>query len=182
MAQPRVNLKGAAALLVDNDHFTRGLVAQMFRGFGMDSPSLCDTGEEAKTHLRHHGADLVIIAGGLPDMTGADLTRWIRRQDKATFRFVPIIVASGYTQMHLVSTSRDAGANLVVKKPFAPSSLFDRIVWLARSPRPFVETKTFIGPDRRFKEVTPPDELSKRETDVSHHEDADAPAAERGAA
>jgi DNA-binding response OmpR family regulator len=165
MAQPRLNLKSVQTLLVDSDNFTRGLVANMFRGFGMDSPIVGETGAQAKHHLAHHYADLVVLEAALPDMESAELIRWIRRQDKSPFRFVPIIVLSGYTQLRLVSHARDAGANLVVKKPVSPAALFDRICWVAKTVRPFIETADFIGPDRRFKDIPPLDGEWKRETD-----------------
>lgn len=166
MAQARLNLRNVTTLLVDRDHFTRGLVAQMLRGFGMDSPTVAETGAQAKHHLMHHYADLCIIEAALPDMPSADLLRWIRRQEKSPFRFVPVIVMSGYTQLHLVASARDAGANLVVKKPVSPQSLFDRISWVARTARPFIETADFIGPDRRFRDRDPPQGEFRRETDV----------------
>jgi DNA-binding response OmpR family regulator len=166
MAVKRLNLRNVTTLLVDRDHFTRGLVAQMLRGFGMDSPTVCETGAQAKHHLLHHYADLCIIEAALTDMASADLIRWIRRQEKGPFRFVPIIVMSGYTQLRLVSAARDAGANLVVKKPVSPQNLFDRISWVARTVRPYIETGDFIGPDRRFRDIAPPDGVHRRETDA----------------
>ncbi|HEY0301936.1 MAG TPA: response regulator, partial [Rhizomicrobium sp.] len=163
--QARLNLRNVTTLLVDRDHFTRGLVSQMLRGFGMDSPTVAETGAQAKHHLQHHYADLCIIEADLPDMTSADVIRWIRRQEKSPFRFVPIIVMSGYTQLRLVSAVRDAGANLVVKKPLSPQGLFDRIAWVARTVRPFIEAGDFIGPDRRFRDRDPPQGEYRRETD-----------------
>jgi CheY-like chemotaxis protein len=165
MAQARINLRNVTTLLLDSDPFTRGLISQMLRGFGMDFPTACETGAQAKHHLTHHYADLVIIEGAMSDMLGAELIRWIRRQEKSPFRFVPIVVMSGYTQLRLISDLRDAGANLVVKKPLSPSALFDRITWLARNARPFIEAGDFIGPDRRWREVEPADGMRKRESD-----------------
>ena len=170
MGQPRLNLKGVTTLLVDSDLFTRGLVANILRGFGMDSPTVGETGRMAQHHLEHHYADLVIMEGGLPDMPAADLIKWIRKQEKSPFRFVPIIVMSGYTQLRLISAARDAGANLVVKKPVSPAALFDRITWVARTARPFIETSDYIGPDRRFKNIPPPDGKMKRDSDETEAE------------
>lgn len=170
MAQARLNLRNVTTLLVDRDHFTRALVAQMLRGFGMDSPTIAETGAQAKHHLLHHYADLCIVEAALPDMPSADLIRWIRRQEKSPFRFVPILVMSGYTQLRMVSSVRDAGANLVVKKPVSPQSLLDRIAWLARTPRPFIEAGDFIGPDRRFRDVAPPQGELRREGDAQPDE------------
>ena len=165
MAQSRLNLRSVQTLLVDSDNFTRSLIANMFRGFGMDSPVVGENGAQAKHHLMHHYADLVVVEAQLPDMEAAELIRWMRRQDKSPFRFVPIIVLSGYTQLRLVSSARDAGANLVVKKPVSPAALFDRIAWVAKTARPFIETADFIGPDRRFRDIPPLDGEYKRETD-----------------
>ncbi|HEY4942417.1 MAG TPA: response regulator [Rhizomicrobium sp.] len=165
MGQPRLNLKNVTTLLVDSDQFTRGLVAQMLRGFGMDFPTVCETGAQAKHHLMHHYADLCIFEGAHPDMPSADLIRWIRRQEKSPFRFVPIIVMSGYTQLRHIADARDAGANIVIKKPVSPQSLFDRITWVARVTRPFIEAGDYMGPDRRFREITPPEGEYRRETD-----------------
>ena len=170
MAQARLNLRNVTTLLVDRDHFTRGLIAQMLRGYGMDSPTAVETGAEAKHHLLHHYADLCIIEAALPDMASADMIRWIRRQGKSPFRFVPIIVLSGYTQLRQVSAARDAGANLVLKKPVSPQSLLDRIIWVAKAARPFIETGDFIGPDRRFKDGAPPLGELRRETDAQSDE------------
>jgi DNA-binding response OmpR family regulator len=160
-----LNLRNVTTLLVDSDHFTRGLVAKMLRGFGMDQPTLGDTGAQAKHHLSHNYADLIIMEAGLPDMECAEVIRWLRRQEQSPFRFAPIIVMSGYTQVGLVAAARDAGANLVVKKPLSPAGLFDRINWIARTARPFVEVGDYIGPDRRFRNNIPPDGKLKRETD-----------------
>ena len=174
MAQPRLNLRSVQTLLIDSDNFTRSLVANMFRGFGMDSPNVGETGAQAKHHLTHHYADLIVVEAALPDMESPELIRWIRRQDKSPFRFVPIIVLSGYTQLRLVSAARDAGANLVVKKPVSPAALFDRIAWVARTARPFIETADFIGPDRRFRDVPPLDGEYKRDTDLQNTNESDA--------
>ncbi|MEI9989666.1 MAG: response regulator [Rhizomicrobium sp.] len=171
MAQSRLNLRSVTTILIDSDHFTRGLVAQMFRGFGMDSPKVCETGAQAKHHLTHHYADLIVVEGALPDMTSADFIRWIRRQEKSPFRFVPVIVMSGYTQLRLVASARDAGANLVVKKPLSPAALFDRISWIARNSRPFIEAGEFTGPDRRFRDLPPLDGTYKRDTDNQASDD-----------
>jgi len=166
MAQPRLNLKNVTSLLVDRDNFTRGLIAQMLRGFGMEPPLLAGSGAEAKAFLESSLPDILFLEGALPDMTAAELIGWIRRQSKKNLRFVPIIVLSGYTQLRMISMARDGGANIVLKKPISPQTLFDRILWVARTTRPFLETSNYVGPDRRFHDVLPPDGQYKREFDA----------------
>ncbi len=165
MGQARLNLGGVSTLLVDSEQFTRGLIARMLRGFGMDPATQVESGEAAMAHLRHNVADLIIVDAMLPDMPSADLIRWVRRQHQSPVRFVPIIVLTGYTQLRLITDARDAGAHNVVKKPVSPQSLFDRITWVARLSRPFIEAGDYVGPDRRFRQIEPPDGCNKRETD-----------------
>jgi DNA-binding response OmpR family regulator len=180
MGQMRLNLRGVTTLLVDSDHFTRGLIAQMLRGFGMDAPTIYDSGKAAKAHMLHHYPDLCIFEAAFPDMDSSDLIRWIRRrQDKTPMRFVPIIVLSSYTQHRHVTRARDSGANLVLTKPVSPQSLFDHIAWVAKAPRPFIETASYMGPDRRFRTIEPPDGVRKRETDVIEIDDATRELAEQ---
>jgi len=171
MAQLRLNLRGATTLLIDSDAFTRGLIAQMIRGFGMDSPTIYENGASAKAHLLHHYVDLCIIEAVLPDMECSELVCWIRRQDKSPLRFIPIIVLTSYTQQRHVAMARDAGANLIVKKPVSPKVLFDRIAWVAKTTRPFIETSKYAGPDRRFRNLEPLDGKMKRDTDFTAVED-----------
>jgi CheY-like chemotaxis protein len=167
MGQARLNLKTIVALIVDRDPFARGLVAQMLRGFGISTILTADKGDEAKELLAHHCPDIIFIEGALPDMTAADLVGWVRRNPNKALRFLPIIVLSGYTQIGLISSARDAGAHLVIKKPLSPQILFDRLVWVSTLDRPFIESPTYAGPDRRFDAVDPPDGMLKRDTDHS---------------
>ncbi len=165
MSSQRANLTNATALLVDSDHFTRGIIAQMLRGFGLEAPVLLGTGKEAQDFLLHNYVDICIVEAMLPDMMGTDLVTWIRRCETSQVRFVPIIVMTGYTQFNLVSDARDAGASLVVKKPVSAQMLWDRIVWAGRSNRAFIETADYVGPDRRFRSLGPPDGKGRRESD-----------------
>jgi CheY-like chemotaxis protein len=166
MAEPRLNLKNVVGLIADRDAFTRGLVVQMLRGFGLDTLMVASTGEETKGLLSNNKPDIMFIEGELPDMTSADLIDWIRRHTPNPLRFVPIVVMSGYTQLRLISQARDGGAHIVIRKPISPQALFDRIAWVAHFGRPFLETTNYVGPDRRFHDVPPPDGKLKRDGDA----------------
>jgi CheY-like chemotaxis protein len=166
MGQPRINLKNVNGLLVDRDVFTRGLISQMLRGFGIGQLTIASAGEEAQQYITANCPDICLVEGALEDMATADFIGWIRRQQSNNMRFMPVIVLSGYTQLRLIAAARDGGANLVIRKPISPQTLFDRINWVARVSRPYLETPNFIGPDRRFHSIDPPDAKWKRATDV----------------
>jgi CheY-like chemotaxis protein len=176
MAQARLNLKGVSALLLDSDQFSRGLIASMLRGFGMESPVTGQTGAEAMAYLHGNSIDLCIMEAMLPDMSGAELIRWLRRPEMEKLRFVPIVVLTSYAQLRLVSAARDGGANIIVRKPVSPQSLFDRITWVARVARPFIDGGNYAGPDRRFQVVDPPDGNYKRADDARRGPSSAGPA------
>jgi CheY-like chemotaxis protein len=165
MAQTRLNLKKIVALIVDRDPFARGLISQMLRGFGVTRILTADNGSDAKTLLGAQCPDVCFMEGGLPDMGADELIIWVRRNANKALRFLPIIVLSGYTQLRMISVARDAGAHLVVRKPLSPQTLFDRLGWVAMFDRAFLETPGYVGPDRRFHTIEPPDGNLKRAAD-----------------
>ncbi|HWA89419.1 MAG TPA: response regulator [Rhizomicrobium sp.] len=166
MKKASLNLKGAATLIVDDDKFAVGILLQMLRGFGIDQPVVVESGAAAKKLLANHVYDLCILEARLPDMKGSELLHWIRRQ-KPPVRFMPSIVVTGYSQLSNIVAMRDSGAHTVIKKPLSPQALFDRIGWAADGARAFVEVGGYIGPDRRFKFVGPPDGVGRRQDDLS---------------
>ncbi len=166
MSQACINLSGMTTLLADSDQFTRNITVQILRGFGAEPCVLVETGKAATQYLLSNCFDLCIVEAKLPDMFCGELIRWVRRLKSSATRFMPILVLSSYTQLHYVTSARDSGANLVARKPISPQLLYDRITWIARNPRPYIETGEYIGPDRRFKDMIPVDGNYKRETDA----------------
>jgi hypothetical protein len=66
-----------------------------------------------------------------------------------------------------VTKARDCGANFLLTKPIMPHSLMERVIWVAQEARPFIELDTYAGPDRRFKNVGPPDGVKRRRSDMT---------------
>jgi hypothetical protein len=67
-----------------------------------------------------------------------------------------------------VARARDSGANFIVTKPIMPKVMFDRIIWLAKETRQFVDSENYVGPDRRHKAFgPPPGEKGRRHDDLS---------------
>lgn len=163
----KLNFTQIEALVVDADQYSTSILGQILRGFGLAKHVFIETAEDAKRILGTTKYDLLICDAVLPDMHGSDLVKWVRRQPSLNVKYMPIVVLTGYTQYSNVVVMRDAGANIVVRKPVSPNILFDHIAWSARTDRPFIETDTFIGPDRRFKNTGPPDGAGRRKTDLT---------------
>lgn len=163
----KLNFSQISALVVDADVYATTILGQILRGFGLSRHHTIDSGEEAKRQLAGHHFDIVICDALLPDMHASDLVRWVRRQAELSLKYVPVVVLTGYTQFSTVVTMRDSGANIVVRKPVSPNVLFDHIAWSARTDRPYVETDSYIGPCRRFKNTGAPDGVGRRKTDLN---------------
>jgi hypothetical protein len=54
---------------------------------------------------------------------------------------------------------------MVIAKPISPASLYDRLTWIALTPRQFVDAPTYFGPDRRFKIEGYPNGVGRRKGD-----------------
>lgn len=163
--EEKFNFSQVAALVVDSDRYSTGIVGQILRGFGMTRQRFVATGLEAKKQLAVDKFDLVICESVLPDMNASAFIRWVRRHQSPAIRYLPIVMLTGYAQYTNVTASRDAGANSFVRKPVAPIVLFDHIVWSARTERPFIEADGYAGPCRRFKYGEPAPGLNRRITD-----------------
>ena len=163
----KLNFTQITALVVDSDQYSTSILGQILRGFGLTKHAIVEDGEQAKLRLQNSHHDLLICEAVLPDMPASELVCWLRRLPNSSIKFIPVVILTGYTQMSNVIAVRDGGANSVVRKPVAPNVLFDHIVWSAKGERPFVETNTYIGPCRRFKNIGPPNGAGRRKTDLT---------------
>jgi len=167
-----INLEKAAILLVEPNSTNMQILKQVFAGFGARKPLACATADEAMEIATGQEVNLIVVSDTLGDMDGYEFVRTLRRSDTDQNVFTPVIVVSGHTKRRLVATARDCGANFVVAKPMSPQTLLERILWVAKECRPFVDTGTYLGPDRRFK-----DEFTDS-TPRRRRKDADRPAAQ----
>lgn len=161
-----LSLADTSVLMVDADRYSTEMLSGIMRAFGLKNLAIVETGEEAKGSLLGAKSDLVIVEAVLPDMRGADLVKWMRRSTDPVIQHATIIILTGHTILANVESARNSGANIVVKKPVSPSILFDRISWAAKNDRLFIETSTYVGPDRRFRFLGPPDGIGRRSTDL----------------
>jgi len=166
MTLEKMKLGGVTALIVDSDGFAVEILTQMLRGLGLGMPKVVDCAAAAKTALSTNNYDLCICEAELPDSTGAEFVQWVRRQ-KAPLKYLPVLIATGYSYLRNVTAARDAGAHLVVRKPLSGQILYDRIAWLANPSRSFLESEAYTGIDRRFRSMGPPEGEGRRQTDLS---------------
>jgi CheY-like chemotaxis protein len=152
----RLNLSTAEVLFVDAQPEGMAILTEMFAGFGVHTPRRCGSAEEAMVMVKEREFDLLVVDNALPAMDGYDFIRWLRRAGLAPNSFAPAILLTGHTRASDITKGRDAGANFVIRKPAPPLVMLNRILWISKTGRPFVESEGYCGPDRRFKSLGPP--------------------------
>lgn len=163
----RVGLRDARVLCCDENEQGQEIISRMLMGFGVHQITRAGSVEAFRREASEKGFDLVLIDAGVGD-DGYALARWLRHSRLEPNRYVPIVILAGHTPRSHVERARDSGASCIVTKPVSAGMLLDRILWTGRSERMFLETATYVGPDRRFKNEGPPNGLAgRRGTDLS---------------
>ena len=158
-----INLTGAVTMVVDDSAFSADITTSALLGFGIKTRHSLRSAAEAMEILREVEIDLLVVDCEMPGMDGFELVHWLRRSGPPN-AFVPVIMTAAHIRRSMVARARDCGANFIITKPFSAASLLERIVWVARDGRPFLEVGDYFGPDRRFRAEQPPG--AERRSDV----------------
>ena len=136
-------------LLVDDYTPMRKILVEILRELGVRQIEQADTGEEALLRIKEIEPDVLIADNLMQPMDGLELTRRIRKGVDGIDPFLPIIMISGMTEKSSIIAARDAGVTEFLAKPMTVRLLYLRICSVVKTPRQFVRTDAFIGPDRR---------------------------------
>lgn len=149
----RLDLRKARVLIVDDNLTSLEMITQIMMGFRVLQLKACRSAEEARAMVAVERFDLILVDFEMPGEDGPSLVQYIRSEPRQPNHTAPIVMVNSSTSLQTVARARDAGANMVVKKPIAPTILLSRIEWIARNNRDFVGSSGYCGPDRRFKNV-----------------------------
>ena len=152
-----INLTSAATMVVDDSSFGLDLTCQALLGFGIRTSYTCQSAAQAMEILADQPIDLLVVDCEMPSVDGYGLVRWPRRSAQAN-AMTPVIMTAAHVRRSRIAEARDCGANFLVTRPFSAVTLLERIVWVARDMRPFLEVGDYFGPDRRVRELGPPAE------------------------
>ena len=151
MSKPTINLRDLIVLVADGSSYFSMLVHGMLRAFGTSKVIDARTAVDALRILSSQRIDVLICDAKLAPNGGHALVRAIRRKADHEHRTIPILMMSADTRETMVKRARDAGANMLIAKPMSPANLYDRLAWIALTPRKFIDAPNYFGPDRRFK-------------------------------
>lgn len=112
-------------LLVEDDAFALRLAQTVLRNLGVANVAIARDGAEAIKVLdsRANRADLIISDWNMPNVTGLDLLRHVRK----TWHNMPFIMLTGRATEEFVLAAKEHGVNGYVVKPFSPDQLSRKI-------------------------------------------------------
>jgi two-component system, chemotaxis family, chemotaxis protein CheY len=145
----RVDFTRLRFLVIDDNTFMRRVIRALLHGFGAREVFEADDGAAGLESFLSHQPDVVILDWEMPILDGLEVARMIRTPSNSINPYTPIIMVSGHSEKTRVNQARDAGVNEFLVKPISSKALYDRVFAVVASPRNFVKTKTFFGPDRR---------------------------------
>jgi two-component system phosphate regulon response regulator PhoB len=111
-------------LIVEDERPIREMIAFGLKRAGFDVLEAEDC-KSARAHIADRRPDLLLVDWMLPDMSGLELTRALKR-DKDT-REVPIIMLTARAEEQDKVSGLEGGADDYVTKPFSPRELLARI-------------------------------------------------------
>lgn len=166
-SRARFNLEKATVLLLDDTPMGMSILVQIVTGLGAKKLHRCTSIEMAQEVAAKYEIDLAIIDSMAPGGGGYDFVKWLRTQAQEPNCYTPVLVTTAHTPAGDVVRARDCGGHFMIKKPFAPIVMLERIIWVAKEGRPFLFSGGYVGPDRRFRDAGPPDGVGRRREDLA---------------
>jgi CheY-like chemotaxis protein len=156
-------------LVLDSNVFMRGIITNLLRDAGAPDVIATSRASAALDVLKDREPSVLISDWALRGTPGEDrikLVRKIRETEYATYRNIPVVFVSPPRSRREVETARDAGVDEFLVTPIAPITLRQRLDTLESSPRSFIESPRFAGPDRRRRPIIDAGPSLKRIADV----------------
>ncbi len=157
--QPFENL---SVMIIDGNPFTRRLLEGILRTFGVGQVKEAADPADAFRDLIGFKPHAIITELALKPITGVEFARMVRWDKKSPDRYVPIIMVTSSAEHSNVVAARDAGINEFVAAPVSAEALYAKLYAALYRQRRFIESKNYIGPDRRRINKKPKDSPERR--------------------
>jgi len=138
-------------LIVDQNEHIRELLRTILQSVGTGSINLsidADTGFDAYCGRKF---DVVFVDSDLEPVSGLEFVDLIRTSTKSPNPYVPIVMLSSFSDEEQIKVARDHGVTEFLAKPITAEIVLKRLEAVIETPRTFVRTGSYFGPDRRRK-------------------------------
>ena len=112
-------------LIVDDFSTMRRIIKNLLRDLGFSNTSEADDGKTALPLLLSGSFDFLVTDWNMPGMTGIDLLRAVRADEKLTD--LPVLMVTAEAKRDQIVEAAQAGVNGYVVKPFTAAALKEKI-------------------------------------------------------
>ena len=117
--------KNMRILIVDDFSTMRRIIKNLLNDLGYTNTSEADDGTTALTALGQGSLDFVVTDWNMPGMTGIELLKAIRADDR--FKTLPVLMVTAEAKREQIIEAAQAGVNGYVVKPFTAQVLKEKI-------------------------------------------------------
>ncbi len=112
-------------LIVDDFSTMRRIIKNLLRDLGFTNTDEADDGNTALPMLQSTKFDFLITDWNMPGMTGIELLKAVRSNDKLIT--LPVLMVTAEAKREQIVEAAQAGVNGYVVKPFTAAALKDKI-------------------------------------------------------
>ncbi|HET8903320.1 MAG TPA: chemotaxis response regulator CheY [Saccharospirillum sp.] len=117
--------KNMKILVVDDFSTMRRIVKNLLRDLGFSNTHEADDGNTAWPMLQSGDFDFVVTDWNMPGMTGIDLLKKIRADER--LKGTPVLMVTAEAKRDQIVAAAQAGVNGYVVKPFTAAALKEKI-------------------------------------------------------
>ena len=147
---PAFDLSKISLFVINDNEFVRSYMQRLFGIMRVGKVTMCADPMQAHRQIGEVDPDIVVLDLDLTGMDGLDLVRAIRHGETEARKDVPILVSAAFVDRDYVERARNSGTNWTLVKPLTFKRLYEGLVRVILDERPFVETESYVGPDRRL--------------------------------
>lgn len=112
-------------LVVDDFSTMRRIIKNLLNDLGFANISEADDGNTALPVLKKGGFDFLVTDWNMPGMTGIELLKNVRADDK--LNTLPVLMVTAEQKREQIVEAAEAGVNGYIVKPFTAQTLKEKI-------------------------------------------------------
>lgn len=112
-------------LIVDDFSTMRRIIKNLLRDLGFTNTTEADDGTTALPMLQNGSFDFLVTDWNMPGMSGIDLLRAVRADDR--LKHLPVLMVTAEAKRDQIIEAAQAGVNGYVVKPFTAQALKEKI-------------------------------------------------------
>lgn len=146
------DLERVGILAIEGSPQMMGILSGILRSFRFQSVTVLGNSDEAWGRLNAEPrlkTDVLLLDWNAHPMNGEAFLRQLRRAPEPIVAEVPVVALITNADRETVFAARDAGANVVLLRPFSAAQLLDKVMWTLGQDTPFIRSEFYVGPDRR---------------------------------